>query len=301
MASGDRVTSRGMPWRQMTMGKSAGRNVIAGQQNVIAGQQAVRRLVSTVVLDENTLLREGLKHVLAGSYFRIVKDGPGGEHISRDDLPIRTRDLLFLIGAGERPWEVVSRVRSLKVEYPNATVVVLGEAIEARVVLAAIDAGASGFLRSTVMREILVRSLELTMLGQTVVPTQVLKMMCDRVLGATATGREHVSLPPSPTVIANDFGKHAHRPFSIREAAVLNSLMHGESNKSIARTLRIAEATVKVHVKAILRKIDVKNRTQAALWAAIQERSHDGREHPPWQGSNRSPCTTIRRRCVNPR
>lgn len=243
----------------------------------------MRRLVSTVVLDENTLLREGLKHVLAGSYFRIVKDGPSGEHISRDDLPRGTRELLFLIGTGERPWEVVSRVRSLKVEYPNSTVVVLGEEIEALVVLAAINAGASGFLRCTVMRDILVRSLELTMLGQTVVPTQLLKIMCDRVLGATATGREQVSLPPSPKVIAhvaNDFGKHAHRPFSIREAAVLNSLMHGESNKSIARNLRIAEATVKAHVKAILRKIDVKNRTQAALWAAIQERSHDGKASP---------------------
>ena len=88
---------------------------------------------------------------------------------------------------------------------------------------------------------------------------------------------------------------------SPREREIVTQVARGRLSKQIAHEIGIAEATVKVHVKAILRKIDVKNRTQAALWAAIQERSHDGREHPPWQGSNRSPCTTIRRRCVNPR
>ena len=44
--------------------------------------------------------------------------------------------------------------------------------------------------------------------------------------------------------------------------------MEGESNKVIARKLDVAEATIKVHVKTILRKVQVKNRTQAAIWAA---------------------------------
>jgi two-component system nitrate/nitrite response regulator NarL len=43
--------------------------------------------------------------------------------------------------------------------------------------------------------------------------------------------------------------------------------MDGEPNKVIARKLHVAEATVKVHIKAILRKIGVANRTQAAMWA----------------------------------
>jgi two-component system nitrate/nitrite response regulator NarL len=49
--------------------------------------------------------------------------------------------------------------------------------------------------------------------------------------------------------------------------SILEGLMLGESNKVIARKLEIAEATVKVHVKAILRKVRVRNRTQAAMWA----------------------------------
>ena len=54
---------------------------------------------------------------------------------------------------------------------------------------------------------------------------------------------------------------------SPRENSILRCLIEGDSNKCIARKIDIAEATVKVHVKAILRKIRVQNRTQAAIWA----------------------------------
>ncbi|MBL0408620.1 response regulator transcription factor, partial [Microvirga aerilata] len=57
-----------------------------------------------------------------------------------------------------------------------------------------------------------------------------------------------------------------HR-LSPREAEILRSLMRGEPNKVIAKRLDVTEATVKVHVKAILRKVGAANRTQAALWA----------------------------------
>jgi two-component system nitrate/nitrite response regulator NarL len=52
----------------------------------------------------------------------------------------------------------------------------------------------------------------------------------------------------------------------MREKSILRCLIEGHSNKCIARKIDIAEATVKVHVKAILRKIRVQNRTQAAIW-----------------------------------
>src|SRR6185312_3176063 len=54
---------------------------------------------------------------------------------------------------------------------------------------------------------------------------------------------------------------------SPREKSILRCLIEGDSNKCIARKIGIADATVKVHVKAILRKIQVQNRTQAATWA----------------------------------
>src|SRR5262249_5667887 len=56
-----------------------------------------------------------------------------------------------------------------------------------------------------------------------------------------------------------------------RETAILTCLTEGQSNKRIARRFGVAEATVKVHIKAILRKIRAKNRTQAAIWAVDHE------------------------------
>jgi two-component system, NarL family, nitrate/nitrite response regulator NarL len=52
-----------------------------------------------------------------------------------------------------------------------------------------------------------------------------------------------------------------------REQEILQTLVTGASNKMIANRLGITEATVKVHLKTLLRKIDVNNRTQAAIWA----------------------------------
>jgi two-component system nitrate/nitrite response regulator NarL len=63
--------------------------------------------------------------------------------------------------------------------------------------------------------------------------------------------------PPDPRV---------HK-LSPREKVVLQSIMGGDANKVIARRLDVTEATVKVHVKAILRKVGAANRTQAAMWA----------------------------------
>jgi DNA-binding CsgD family transcriptional regulator len=60
---------------------------------------------------------------------------------------------------------------------------------------------------------------------------------------------------------------HTSRTLSGREMGILRCLMQGESNKIIARQFDITEATVKAHIKAILRKICVRNRTQAAVWA----------------------------------
>jgi two-component system nitrate/nitrite response regulator NarL len=73
--------------------------------------------------------------------------------------------------------------------------------------------------------------------------------------------------------IAHDVDEVSPRGLSARETVILRCLMQGDSNKLIARRFDITEATVKVHVKAILRKIHAKNRTQAAIWAAANLRA----------------------------
>ena len=67
-----------------------------------------------------------------------------------------------------------------------------------------------------------------------------------------------------------------HPSLSEREAQILDGLVKGHANKVIARTCDITEATVKVHMKSILRKIRVDNRTQAAIWAMENGYAADG-------------------------
>ena len=75
----------------------------------------------------------------------------------------------------------------------------------------------------------------------------------------------------APTEISNDWTANAIATgLSAREVDILESIMKGMANKVIARQFDICEATVKVHVKAILRKLGVENRTQAATWAVKQ-------------------------------
>ena len=94
-----------------------------------------------------------------------------------------------------------------------------------------------------------VKSLDLVVLGEAVLPVSALDLC---YLGGSY-----------------EFGvEHRIKGLSARETMILRCLMDGDSNKIIARKFDITEATVKVHVKAILRKIQAKNRTQAAIWAA---------------------------------
>jgi two-component system nitrate/nitrite response regulator NarL len=98
------------------------------------------------------------------------------------------------------------------------------------------------------------------MLGETILPGTVLQVLLDQTQSVAGAGQIAVAneqTPPDPRV----------NKLSPREAVILHSLMGGDPNKVIARKLDITEATIKVHVKSILRKIGAANRTQAALWA----------------------------------
>jgi two-component system, NarL family, nitrate/nitrite response regulator NarL len=118
--------------------------------------------------------------------------------------------------------------------------------------LHSLRAGASGYLLNDTTCEALIKSLELVSLGAHMLPPQALDL-----LSGEACGED-----PATHAVA-----HSPQALSSREVEVLRCLSQGKANKVIAREWGISEATVKVHVKAILRKIQVKNRTEAALWA----------------------------------
>jgi two-component system nitrate/nitrite response regulator NarL len=144
----------------------------------------------------------------------------------------------------------------LRETYSEARMVVLASDLTVDALRDAMNAGADGFLMNDVSPEALLQSLELVMLGEKVFPTNLAAMLLD------------LSNAPSPL--------NSVRGVTPREHEILQALVTGSSNKMIANRLGITEATVKIHLKTLLRKIDVNNRTQAAIWAVNNGFSADG-------------------------
>jgi two-component system nitrate/nitrite response regulator NarL len=125
--------------------------------------------------------------------------------------------------------------------------------------------GATGYLVSTMSCDAFVKSIELVMMGETVFPPSFLTSALDTKTEPEPRRKAAVSGEDEGAILVTREDATAPQ-LSPRELAILRCLISGNSNKCIARKIDIAEATVKVHVKAILRKIRVQNRTQAAIW-----------------------------------
>lgn len=207
--------------------------------------------VHTCVIEKNLLVREGLKSLLRKSKF-----DPKGEVSSYDEI-LETGQPeyeLIVLSAGECPDDLSTTIEALKSsEESNVRVVVLYDDLDREVMAACFSSYADGFLLKDISAQSLIASLELIMTGEKVFPTSLASIITD-------------GWDDGPTNIEFDF--HNDAKFSPRAIEIIRCLAAGGgSNKLIARKLGITEATVKVHLKAILRKLELENRTQVAIWA----------------------------------
>ncbi len=203
------------------------------------------------IVESNYLVLEGLKRIFSNSAFKVVFECRSVGEIWKLDPPAeKIAGLLIDVDQEEYPSdEVIARLRS---EFPESRIILMAESSDQVNVAHAIEGGLDGLVLKSRRVETIVKSLELALLGERVFPVEVLH-------------------PPS----ARPEDRSCHRAIqanviyklSDREIEVLKSLSKGRANKEIARHLGISEATVKVHVKAILRKSRARNRTEAALWA----------------------------------
>ncbi len=211
--------------------------------------------VTTVLVCRNTLIHNGISSILSGTPFVICEEPL--EQTS--ELP-----LLCLIHADQAADELSETVERLRAQWPAARVVLLTEHLEPSAMVQALQAGLDGLCATAMSREALVKALELVMLGETFISSA----LAFRLFNA-ANGQQQTSLSGA-AVSMSGAGSAAAAPankLSEREIQILRCLTRGASNKHIARELGLAEATVKVHLKAILRKVKAANRTQAAMWA----------------------------------
>ncbi|WP_210207485.1 LuxR C-terminal-related transcriptional regulator [Microvirga aerophila] len=215
--------------------------------------------MATIQVSRNPLLCLGLKSLLAETRFNVWKD-PVHELSDVPSLPDES-PVLFIVDGSQSFDGRLELIRELKALHPAARTVLMADRFDLYTLISAQDAGADGLFLTTVDREILVRSLELVMLGEVVVPSSLVR----EIMSQARHNTERHSADARTGSKASD--PKGHR-LSSRETEILYCLTEGSPNKVIARQLNLCEATVKVHIKAILRKIGVFNRTQAAMWAA---------------------------------
>jgi two-component system nitrate/nitrite response regulator NarL len=212
--------------------------------------QAVRLFL----VDPNQLFRDGLKRLLDGNDHVVVGEARSLREGTVTLAGTGPVDLLVLDPADEAGEDFSSVLHQTRAVLPGTRIVVLTGDHSRQALARAIEWGVDSYLLKDMSAEALTRSFQLVVMGQQIFPTKLMMSMMQDVAEA-----------PGPSDAAG-----AARGLSPRELQILRALVNGRSNKAIARELSISEATVKVHLKALLRKVRVNNRTQAAVWALNQ-------------------------------
>jgi len=203
----------------------------------------------TLLVDRSTLFREGLRTFLAGTRYPAMAEAA------------ELREAMDLIREGLAPGIIIldfmennaydlKAVREVRRLHPAGKIVLLANELSARKLIQALDSGIDACLAHTISADALLTYLDLVVAGERVMPVDLVRLLL--------AGNPDGGPPRGPLSPAG---------LSPREIEILGGLINGEPNKIIALRLGIAESTVKVHLKGLLRKIKVVNRTQAAIWA----------------------------------
>ena len=212
-----------------------------------------RDRLRVMIVDDHTLFRSGLSELLERRGIDVcaaVGDGEEGCRLAADLAPDVV--LLDLRMPELDGLSVLDRIAALDL---GCAVVMLTTSSDERDLVTSLRSGARGYLLKDMEPEQLVDALAAVVEGETVVAPEMTSVLAKVVKGGTVeSGRpdRFSSLTP-------------------REFEILRHLSEGQSNKEIARDLGITDGTVKLHVRSILRKLEVRSRVEAAV-IAVEER-----------------------------
>jgi two-component system, NarL family, nitrate/nitrite response regulator NarL len=219
----------------------------------------VSKSTPTVIVTPSVLLREGIVSVLQNTDYKVVATAAGPAELPHVPYSKGRASLAVLgmdSGNGNLD-EIGKSIRLLRSLMPDCKVALIVEANKPIDPQRMLTLSPDACIFNLGSRDTLIKILELTFMDQRVfVLSDSMAMTLSDL--AVKTGGNINDIPN----LAGDLPT-----LSPRESQILVSLAKGRSNKAIARLYNLSEATVKVHLKAILRKTKAHNRTQAAIWA----------------------------------
>nr|KKD30246.1 transcriptional regulator NarL [Pantoea sp. 3.5.1] len=201
-----------------------------------------------LLIDDHPMLRNGLKQLIAlDERLEVVAEaGNGIEGVALAQQHDPDLILLDLNMPGLNGLDTLSRLREISL---SGRVVVFSVSDDEEDVVTALKRGADGYLLKDMEPEALLKALHQAAAGQTVLSETLTPILVARL-------RED---RPAPARDINQLTR--------RERDILQLISAGMTNKAIARKLGISESTVKVHVKYLLKKMNLKSRLEAAVWA----------------------------------
>jgi len=205
------------------------------------------------VVDDHPLIQEAVSNVLrrldAQVHIEVAGDCERGFEIAargaEPDLVLLDLNLPGLSG--------ITALKTWRTRFPLVPVIVLSAATDQQTMLAALGAGAAGFIPKSSSNEVMLNAIRLVQAGGKYLPSEVLSGSAP-----AAVSRRSRAVAPSVETLG----------LTARQIDVLRFIAKGASNKVICRELNLAERTVKAHVTAVLRALKVSSRTQAAIAAA---------------------------------
>ncbi|MDG9928659.1 MULTISPECIES: response regulator transcription factor [Pseudomonas] len=206
-----------------------------------------------LIADDHPLFREAIHNVIADGF-------PGSAVMETADLDSTLEltqdhdDLdLILLDLNMPGMHGLNGLINLRNEAPTVPVVIVSAEQDKQIVLQAITYGAVGFITKSSPRAQMTEAIEQILNGNVYLPSDIIRTQKN----PSRRSHEEPSIPPELL-----------QALTRKQLLVLERMTKGESNKQIAYNLDIAETTVKAHVSAILRKLNVHNRVQAILSAS---------------------------------
>lgn len=205
-----------------------------------------------MIISENEIIREGIKRI-------ISEEGISTSCAVDDDKNdiVDQADYVFLVET-DREHQGLEISGRLRQRASLSKIVLMCPEFKIEGIRDGFEAGINGFITKNTGYAALMCKLALIVAGEKILPVSHVEEMLNTAPISGSVQNERL------VGVAN---------LSEREVKILECLVNGDANKMISRRLNIAEPTVKVHVKSILRKLQLTNRTQAAIWAVNHKKT----------------------------